>query len=57
MNVLGAVLCVSGLAAALFEYYGMPIEPFRSLPLESWHWLVLSLLGAVIVYFNRRPGD
>jgi len=57
MNVLGGVLCVAGLAAAGFGFAGMPIEPFHSIPLEPLHWLGVAVLGGVILYFNRRPGD
>lgn len=57
MTILGIILIVVGVVAAGLLFTGMAPAFLQDLPVPFWVWLVVAVVGLVLVFLNRRPGD
>ncbi len=57
MNILGVLLFLAGAVCAGLFYFGYAPQALLNIPLSPLAWLGISVAGAVILYFNRRPSD
>jgi len=51
------ILFVGGLICAGLLFTGAAPEALLGLPVGFWGWVGASALGAILIYFNRRPGN
>jgi hypothetical protein len=56
MSFIGAILFVVGAVSAGLTYTGYAPDMLDNVGLSFPVWLGISMLGAAIIYFNRRPG-
>lgn len=56
MTILGLLLFLAGTAGAILFWLGLAPEALGNLGLSAPGWLGVAVLGAVILWFNRRPG-
>jgi hypothetical protein len=56
MSFIGAILFVVGAVSAGLTYTGYAPDMLDNVGLSFPVWLGVSMLGAAIIYFNRRPG-
>ncbi len=61
MTIVGFILLVVGLAVFGLVFTNNAPEVMRevlnSIGLPLWAWLAMAGVGAVLMYFNRRPAD
>ena len=57
MTYVGILLLVVGAVLAAMSYFGIAPLLLLKLPLDFTGWVVVALVGAGLMYFNRRPGD
>jgi len=60
MTIAGVILLIAGLAGAGLMFTGNTPAFLATLPAPFngiVPWIVMAAVGAVLVYFNRRPGD
>jgi len=57
MTTVGLALLVVGAGIAALLYTGNAPEAVAALPLSFEAWIVVAIAGAVLMYFNRRPGN
>jgi len=57
LTVIGALLCLGCGGVFISIWMGVAPEQILALPVPMWGWVAASLFGAVLMYFNRRPGD
>ncbi len=56
MTILGLLLFLFGTAAAILSWLGLAPDALGNLGLSAPAWLGVAVLGAVVLWFNRRPG-
>lgn len=57
MTIVGLILLlVGGAASALILTDNRP-EFLVNMPFPEWVWFIVTLVGAVLMYFNRRPAN
>jgi len=57
VTIIGLILVLVGGVAAGLEFSGNAPAFLANLPVPPILWVVVALVGAAIMYFNRRPGD
>ena len=57
MTPLGFILLVVGGIAAALTFLGLAPDALRDLPIPFAGWVGLAIAGALLMYFNRRPGN
>ncbi len=57
MTILGILLLIVGAAATVLILTGLAPEALLALPVPFWVWIVVAVVGLLLVFFNRRPGD
>jgi hypothetical protein len=56
-TILGLILLIDGALGFALDYLGHLPAPIVSLGIPQVAWVVIALVGAVMLYLNRRPGD
>jgi hypothetical protein len=56
-TILGLILLIAGALGFALDYLGHLPAPIVSLSIPQVAWIVIALVGAVMLYLNRRPGD
>ena len=56
-TILGLILLIAGALGFVLDYLGRLPAPIVSLGIPEAAWIVVALVGAVMMYLNRRPGD
>ncbi len=57
MTPIGFILLIAGALAGGSIYFQVAPQFLADLPLSFMHWIGVAVLGAILVYFNRRPSD
>jgi hypothetical protein len=57
MTYIGIILLVAGAVAAALMFFGVAPLLLLNLPLDFTGWVIVALVGAGLMYFNRRPGN
>lgn len=57
MTFLGIILFIIGALAAGLLFTGNAPSALMEIPVPDWGWVILALLGALLIYFNRRPAN
>jgi FtsH-binding integral membrane protein len=57
MTIVGIILVIIGLVATGLEISGNSPGFLQNLPVPFWAWIVCALVGGLLVYFNKRPGN
>ncbi len=55
MTIVGIILIILGGGAAGLIFTGKAPEFLTNLPVPFYVWIIVAVVGAVLVYFNRRP--
>ncbi|HOV34142.1 MAG TPA: hypothetical protein PLX23_12355 [Candidatus Hydrogenedens sp.] len=58
MTIIGIILMIIGFGTALVVFMGLLPESMSIIAQQpAWIFIVVGIIGAVLVYFNRRPHD
>jgi len=58
MTIVGIILMIIGFGVALIVFMGLLPESMTIIAQQPiWIFIVIGIIGAVLVYFNRRPHD
>ena len=57
MSLIGAILLVTGAVNGLLLYTGNAPQALVNLGLSDLMWLGVSVVGALVMYFNKRAAD
>jgi hypothetical protein len=57
MNILGALLFLAGVVCAGLVYVDRAPVALQNIGLSAPMWMGVSLLGVVLLWFNRRAAD
>lgn len=55
MTYIGILLLVAGAGAAALMFFGVAPLFLLNMPVDFTGWVVIALVGAGLMYFNRRP--
>lgn len=57
MTIAGVILLITGGVISTLLFTGNAPAAINNLPVPFWGWLVMAAVGAILIYFNRRPAD
>lgn len=57
MTIAGVILLIVGGVMSTLLFTGNAPAAISNLPVPFWAWVVVAAIGAVLIYFNRRPAN
>jgi len=57
MTIIGFILLAVGGVISLLILTERTPEAVATLPFPEWVWFIVTVVGALLMYFNRRPSN
>ena len=57
MTIVGVILLIVGLVGTALDLSNNMPEAVVNIGIPLWAWIAVMVAGALLIYFNRRPGN